>query len=97
MLLLQLAEFHIYTDHQSLAQLNEQHLHTVWQQKGLREVGRAPVQNLVLTWTRQVSSLSGPAATCIPVYANMGPGNSGRIPAGSSRPNIANSTRYPSN
>jgi hypothetical protein len=31
------------------------------------------------------------------MYANMGPGNSGRIPAGSSRPNIANSTRYPSN
>lgn len=30
---LQLAEFHIYTDHQSLAQLNEQRLHTVWQQK----------------------------------------------------------------
>jgi hypothetical protein len=30
---LQLAEFHIYTDHQSLTQLNEQRLHTVWQQK----------------------------------------------------------------
>jgi hypothetical protein len=30
---LQLAEFHIYTDHQSLVQLNEQRLHTVWQQK----------------------------------------------------------------
>lgn len=30
---LQLAEFHIYTDHQSLAQLNEQRLHTIWQQK----------------------------------------------------------------
>jgi hypothetical protein len=30
---LQLAEFHIYTDHQNLTQLNEQHLHTVWQHK----------------------------------------------------------------
>jgi hypothetical protein len=30
---LQLAEFHIYTDHQSLVQLNEQRLHTVWQHK----------------------------------------------------------------
>jgi hypothetical protein len=30
---LQLTEFHIYTDHQSLTQLNKQHLHTVWQQK----------------------------------------------------------------
>lgn len=30
---LQLAEFHIYTDHQSLAQLNERSLHIVWQQK----------------------------------------------------------------
>lgn len=30
---LQHAEFHILTDHQSLAQLNEQRLHTVWQQK----------------------------------------------------------------
>jgi hypothetical protein len=30
---LQLAEFTIYTDHHSLSQLNEQYLHTVWQQK----------------------------------------------------------------
>jgi hypothetical protein len=28
---LQLAEFFIYTNHQSLAQLNEQRLHTLWQ------------------------------------------------------------------
>jgi hypothetical protein len=30
---LQLAEFFIYTDNQSVAQLNEQRLHTLWQQK----------------------------------------------------------------
>lgn len=30
---LQLAEFVIYTDHHNLAQLNEQRLHTLWQQK----------------------------------------------------------------
>jgi hypothetical protein len=30
---LQLVEFYIYTDHQSLIQLNEQRLHTMWQQK----------------------------------------------------------------
>jgi hypothetical protein len=30
---LQLAEFHIYTNHQSLMQLNEQRLHTIWKQK----------------------------------------------------------------
>jgi hypothetical protein len=30
---LQLTEFTIYTDHHSLSQLNEQRLHTVWQQK----------------------------------------------------------------
>lgn len=30
---LQLAEFQIFTDHQSLVQLNEQRLHTIWQQK----------------------------------------------------------------
>jgi hypothetical protein len=30
---LQLAEFIIYTDHHSLSQLNEQQLHTMWQQK----------------------------------------------------------------
>jgi hypothetical protein len=30
---LQLAEFIIYTNHNNLAQLNEQRLHTVWQQK----------------------------------------------------------------
>lgn len=30
---LQLAEFQILTDHKSLVQLEEQHLHTPWQQK----------------------------------------------------------------
>lgn len=30
---LQLVEFFIYNDHQSLAQLNEQRLHTLWQHK----------------------------------------------------------------
>jgi hypothetical protein len=30
---LQLAEFYIHTDHKSLAQLNEQRIHTVWQHK----------------------------------------------------------------
>lgn len=30
---LQLVEFFIYNDHRSLAQLNEQRLHTLWQHK----------------------------------------------------------------
>jgi hypothetical protein len=30
---LQQGEFHIYTDHKSMSQLNEQRLHTVWQHK----------------------------------------------------------------
>jgi hypothetical protein len=30
---LQHGEFYIFTDHRRLTQLNEQHLHTQWQQK----------------------------------------------------------------
>lgn len=63
-IVLQQAEFHIFTDHQSLAQLdytaipantgsteqslNEQRLHTIWQQKVVFKVGRIALQHWIV-------------------------------------------------
>jgi hypothetical protein len=65
---LQLTEFHIYTDHQSLTQLNEQHLHTVLQHKLYTKL--AGLQYRII-YKKSTDNLAADALSRVPTSAQL--------------------------